>query len=85
MEKGGVLTIQTQCDASAEARSKQPPSGTEASNIRTVQIRVQDTGAGISPEIVPHLFDPFFTTKHKGTGLGLAICREVIEEHGRHY
>lgn len=83
MEKGGVLTIQTRSDdGGAAACAEQPPSGTEASAKRNVQIRVQDSGAGISPDIVPHLFDPFFTTKQKGTGLGLAISREVIEEHG---
>ena len=83
MDKGGALTIQTRCDdVSAPADSEQPASENEALEKKTVQIRVQDTGPGISPDVVPYLFDPFYTTKQKGTGLGLAISREVIEEHG---
>lgn len=35
-------------------------------------LTVWDTGAGIPPEIIPHLYEPFFTTKSKGTGLGLS-------------
>lgn len=85
MENGGVLTIQTRCgdvSAAACADSEQPLSGAESLEKRSVQIRVQDTGTGISPDALPHVFDPFYTTKQKGTGLGLAISREVIEEHG---
>lgn len=44
--------------------------------------RVEDTGPGIPPEILPSLFVPFFTTKEKGTGLGLAISQRIIERHG---
>ncbi|MGH8017429.1 MAG: sensor histidine kinase [Opitutaceae bacterium] len=49
------------------------------------EIRVQDTGSGIAPEIQPHLFEAFFTTKPagKGTGQGLAIARSVVvDRHG---
>lgn len=44
-------------------------------------ISVQDTGTGISEELMGKIFDPFFTTKVKGLGLGLAITKRVIEEH----
>jgi signal transduction histidine kinase len=49
---------------------------------------VSDTGAGISPEQLPHIFDKFFMGDNqaqaatKGTGLGLAIAREIVEAHG---
>jgi signal transduction histidine kinase len=46
-----------------------------------VQVRIEDTGPGISPEDLRKAFDPFFTTKREGTGLGLAICHGIIEQH----
>jgi two-component system, cell cycle sensor histidine kinase and response regulator CckA len=47
-----------------------------------VQIRVSDTGCGISPEARDHLFEPFFTTRPEGTGLGLSIVWRVVHDHG---
>ncbi|HXV87357.1 MAG TPA: ATP-binding protein, partial [Gemmatimonadales bacterium] len=46
------------------------------------RVDVQDSGRGISPEVLPHMFEPFVTTKPKGTGLGLAIARSLVESHG---
>jgi two-component system, NtrC family, nitrogen regulation sensor histidine kinase NtrY len=48
----------------------------------TVEICVQDTGHGISPEDKDKLFLPQFSTKDRGTGLGLAIAARIIAEHG---
>jgi PAS domain S-box-containing protein len=45
-------------------------------------IEIQDTGCGMSKEILPFIFDPFFTTKGSGnTGLGLTITHKIIEKH----
>jgi PAS domain S-box-containing protein len=53
-----------------------------------IQIRVSDTGQGISPEFLPFVFDRFSqadgtsTRKFGGLGLGLAIVRHLVEMHG---
>lgn len=55
---------------------------------RHAQIRVTDTGQGISPELLPHIFDRFrqgdsSTTKtNPGLGLGLSIVYHLVELHG---
>jgi signal transduction histidine kinase len=49
------------------------------------EIRISDTGCGMTPEIAARIFDPFFTTKAvgKGTGQGLAITHNVVvDKHG---
>ena len=43
---------------------------------------IEDTGAGIAPEIADKLFEAFATFgKEHGTGLGLSICKKIIEDH----
>jgi len=46
-----------------------------------VEIRVADTGQGMTPEECERLFTPYYTTKLRGTGLGLAIVQSVIADH----
>lgn len=48
-----------------------------------VDIRVEDTGYGISADQLGKIFDPYFTTKQgkSGTGLGLYITKKVVEDH----
>ncbi|MCX7192166.1 MAG: HAMP domain-containing sensor histidine kinase [Proteobacteria bacterium] len=49
----------------------------------TIDISIQDSGAGMSAECMSRIFDPFFTTKDvgHGMGLGLFIVYQIIEEH----
>lgn len=47
-----------------------------------IEIKVSDTGSGISREDLPKIFDPFFSTKgQKGNGLGLAVIWGIIDNH----
>ncbi len=49
-----------------------------------VELVVQDDGAGIPPEHLPHVFKPFWSTRKEegGTGLGLAMVQRLIRWHG---
>ncbi|WP_179198017.1 PAS domain S-box protein [Nostoc sp. T09] len=53
-----------------------------------IQLRVSDTGGGISPDFLPYVFERFrqadssSTRSHGGLGLGLAIVRHLVELHG---
>src|SRR5262249_9276742 len=52
-----------------------------------VEISVSDTGAGIAPELLPHVFERFWqgdssaARRQGGLGLGLAIVRPLVESH----
>ena len=50
-------------------------------NDTNAVIEIQDTGPGISENILPKVFAPLTTTKQKGTGLGLSTCKNIIEQH----
>jgi signal transduction histidine kinase/ligand-binding sensor domain-containing protein/DNA-binding response OmpR family regulator len=58
----------------------------ESSN-NSVNIKVRDSGVGISEEELPKLFDIFYqvdslqTREHEGTGIGLALTKELVELH----
>jgi C4-dicarboxylate-specific signal transduction histidine kinase len=49
-----------------------------------IQIRITDSGLGISEKIRDKIMNPFFTTKEvgKGTGMGLSISMGIIKSHG---
>ncbi|HEX3893503.1 MAG TPA: ATP-binding protein [Terracidiphilus sp.] len=47
-----------------------------------IELRIADTGQGLTPEECERLFTPYYTTKLHGTGLGLAIVQSVVNDHG---
>jgi len=76
MPDGGVLTLVTRPLAIA--------SDLELQAGDYVELRVSDTGAGMSDEVIARAFDPFFTTKGvgKGTGLGLSQVYGMAQQAG---
>lgn len=54
---------------------------TQLINAEQIQIKVQDTGTGMSPETVSQIFVPYYTTKDTGTGLGMAIVQRIVTDH----
>src|SRR5690606_27223702 len=78
MPNGGTITIET---SNVEVRESD---AIQASPGEYVCIRVQDTGAGMSGEVIAKAFDPFFTTKPlgQGTGLGLSMTYGFVRQSG---
>ncbi len=54
---------------------------TELSDYEVV-IRVEDTGPGMSPEVVANMHQAWFTTRKTGNGLGMMIVRRIVRDHG---
>jgi two-component system, NtrC family, nitrogen regulation sensor histidine kinase NtrY len=67
------------------AKDAMPEGGTVTMSAQNrgsdVEIRVSDTGQGLTPEECERLFTPYYTTKQHGTGLGLAIVQSVVADH----
>ena len=53
-----------------------------------MDVRVADSGVGVSRETLAHVFDRFFRAKEalgrtfEGTGIGLALVKELVQMHG---
>ena len=56
--------------------------GSQARVSLPLEIAIEDNGAGVPADLMPHLFDPFVTTKPSGTGLGLALVAKIVGDHG---
>ncbi len=67
----GSLIVETELTAESDSQD-----GKE-----WLEIRIIDSGKGISDDIKDTLFDPFVKGKEQGTGLGLSISQRIIEQH----
>jgi PAS domain S-box-containing protein len=81
MPNGGSLLIETM-NLDLEQGFIGPHAEVQAG--RYVQLKVTDTGTGMTQEVLSHLFEPFFTTKKagEGTGLGLATVYGIVQQCG---
>ncbi len=85
MPEGGVLTVITRrCRFGEDLKQSGPDFPQFKPGDQVVIAEVQDTGEGISEDLLPKVFDPFFTTKPVGvgTGLGLSVVKKIIDLHG---
>jgi CheY-like chemotaxis protein len=80
MPDGGELTINVE---SIQCEEDAPPPLPEMSPGAYLHIRVEDTGEGMSDEVLSHIWEPFYSTKDrgKGTGLGLAQVYGIVKQH----
>jgi CheY-like chemotaxis protein len=79
MLHGGDLTIAT-ANVVLDAEFVRLHAGAVAG--RYVSLTVQDTGMGMTPDVLARVFEPFYTTKGpgKGTGLGLSTVFGLVEQ-----
>jgi len=79
MPNGGLISYTTSMVPGTSVALRHP----DATANAYVQIRVKDSGQGMSEEILSRVFDPFFTTKGigQGSGLGLAVVQGIIQRH----
>jgi signal transduction histidine kinase/CheY-like chemotaxis protein len=79
-DRDGIIRVTTalvKADVNTlEGNSDQPADGD------CLELKISDTGCGMSPETQARVFDPFFTTKAAGHGLGLAIVYGLVRGLG---
>ena len=73
MKEGGNLTISTHVFENSK--------GSKSEENSYINIKFDDTGIGMSPNILKDVFEFYYTTKPTGTGLGLAIAKQIVEGH----
>lgn len=81
MNQGGTLLIRS---SQINIKNMTLVDKTVVEPGRYIAISVEDTGKGISPEVLEHVFEPFFTTKEvgQGSGLGLSMVYGFVNQTG---
>ena len=81
-EEGGTIRVGTSLRLVSRQEADIAFAGQNLHPGRYVQLRVEDTGCGMTPEVLERLFDPFFSTKGSGRGLGLSAMLGILRGHG---
>ncbi|PTX92561.1 CHASE domain-containing protein [Opitutus sp. ER46] len=79
--RSGDVTIRTGYRTIDKAEFATSVTGQNLPGGDYVVLEVQDTGCGMSREVLGKIFDPFFTTKFAGRGLGLAAVQGIVRSH----
>ena len=66
MERGGTLSI----------------SGRHLEDKKMLELRITDSGQGISESDLKEMGRPFFTTRAGKVGLGVAIAKRIVQAYG---
>ncbi|BDU76625.1 hybrid sensor histidine kinase/response regulator [Mesoterricola sediminis] len=77
----GVIRIATSLASLDAARIAEEFPAQNLSPGPYVVLEVEDTGCGMTPEVLARIFDPFFTTKIQGRGLGLSAMLGILRGH----
>jgi two-component system, cell cycle sensor histidine kinase and response regulator CckA len=81
MPNGGTLAVATDKVLFTDEDAARRPGLTAGEHV---VVKIADTGAGMSSEVMSHIFEPFYTTKEqgKGTGLGLSTVYGIVKQSG---
>jgi CheY-like chemotaxis protein len=77
----GTLTLRTHQVTLDEAAAQRDFHGQDVAPGRYLALEVEDTGSGMTPELISRIFDPFFSTKQAGRGLGLSSVLGTMKGH----
>ena len=78
----GNITIRTGRRQLEHAQLSIAAAGSTLPEGEYLVIEVEDTGEGMSEEVLARIFDPFFTTKPQGRGLGLSVMLGNVRRMG---